>query len=441
VLTTDATVGAQPSAVVPPRSLVRRTLVWGFALLLTWLILAHTIAGALSRTSPEFVLKFLPHHGAALSAVVEAAAIDRLKLPASASMPILASMSRLSESDIRAYAEAAVVGDPLDARAVRTLAQLVELAGDTPRAAALYRASSNLSIRDSFSVFWLMREAIKNGNHRVVAHSIDTLLRTNSQVAAEIYPELARLAERPNGMEAVAEVLAEAPPWRTGFFNVMTPFIRDARTPLELMQKLRDTSVPPTDKEVLPYVKFLVSKGFYELAYYTWLQFIPPEQLGEVGYLFNGNFRRQPTGSPFDWYIVAARGAITDIVRRDKQPDQNTLYLELGPGRVEFNVEQTLLLPPGSYVVSGELFGRLIGKRGLRWRVGCPGSQALGESEQLNGSSPQWGAFEFKFTVPADSCRAQVLSLVPDSRSASEQLMSGKIQFANLAVRPASPAP
>ena len=426
--------------------LLLRGVLGAFSLILIWLVVTRSMVSALVSSSPQLALQIRPNYPAALAALAETALDARTAGEASVNktgMPAPraeAAATDLSDAQATLISSAAVAGDPLDARAIRVLAQFVDAAGDQQRAAALYGVSARLSVRESFAVYWLLKQAADANDYRSVAVHADTLLRTNTVAEREAVAILARVAERPNGLVAVSELLAQSPPWRVNFFNAVTASITDARTPLQLLQNLAKTAHPPTDKEVNPYLDFLVSKGFHELAYYTWLQFMPPEQLSGIGLLINGDFLRTSTGSPFDWRFAMGRGAISDVLRRKERPTQNSLYLELGPGRVEFSVRQLLLLSPGNYRVSGETMGKLTGKSGVRWRVGCADAQVLGESEQFNGIFTTWTPFDFSFVVPAEKCRSQYLLLAPDARSASEQLISGKVEFSSLAIKLVAPA-
>lgn len=226
------------------------------------------------------------------------------------------------------------------------------------------------------------------------------------------------------------------------FFGNFLSSISDARTPLDILLSLKDTRSPATAEELRFYLWFLVGRQFHELAYYAWLQFLPPEQLAETGLLFNGNFEVSPSGMPFDWGLTQGSGVRMQIAPRNDQPGHHALFLKFGPGRVEdIGLKQLILLPPGSYTFRGGYTADLVSDRGLRWRITCEGNEdaIIGQSEAVKGSVPKWTDFEFPFTVP-DDCGVQKVRLFFDARSASEQLISGSIWYDDLQiVREAAP--
>ncbi len=112
------------------------------------------------------------------------------------------------------------------------------------------------------------------------------------------------------------------------------------------------------------------------------------------------------------------------------------MQIKFGEGRIQFpKISQVLFLPPGRYRLEGKLRGAISGKRGLRWQIICATGphRLLGETEMLLGQSLQWRIFSLDADVPKLSeCPGETLRLVHDSRSASEELLSGEVWFSDL---------
>ena len=288
-------------------------------------------------------------------------------------------ISNADYAQVGAWANQALRNDPLNARALRILAQIAEHSSDDARTAALMRGAAQRSLQESLAIFWMMRESYLRKSFAEAIRYADILLRTRPQLGEHVFPMLGRIAEESTAKADLKQVLAKDPPWRASFFSALPRNVTDARTPLEVLLNLRDTSAPPTDAELKSYLEALVQRGFYELAYYSWLQFLPPEQLTKTGRIFNASFETTPSGLPFDWVYKKGTGVNVKFAQNSDQVGQHALLIEFGPGRVEFNsgLSELVLLPAGTYRLRGKYKPDLVSQRGLRWTIQmCGGKRA-----------------------------------------------------------------
>jgi len=336
---------------------------------------------------------------------------------------------------IRAWAESALMNDPLNARALRVLGQVADVTRDDAGTSNFMAAAARMSLHESIAVYWLMRKSTEAGDYKAAISYADALLRTNPELGAYVAPVLAHFAEQKASNGLVKALLDSNPPWRTQFLAQLPYNVADARTPLDLLLALRTSPTPPASEEIGRYLTFLIAHKFYDLAYYTWLQFLPPEELRTAGLLFNGSFEVAPSGMPFDWVITQGSGVTIDIVPTSDKNDGHALLVDFLYGRVDYHsVSELVRLAPGTYQFDGQYKGKLVGPRGLEWRIVCAGeaNTRIGESPMISGSTSTWKQTEFIFTVPAEDCRAQYVRLDLDARMASEQLVAGSMLFDEL---------
>ncbi|MGI9404665.1 MAG: tetratricopeptide repeat protein [Hyphomicrobium sp.] len=360
---------------------------------------------------------------------------DRAKITDATTQLAPPPVLKADRNQARAEAELALVHDPLNARALRLLGQLAEGAGDDTKAAQFMQAAAHRSWSESVAIYWLMLKSFENKDHDAALRYADAFLRKRPQFIAQAMPILARIAENKDqkAVGGLKTLMMSDPPWRSKFFLNLPKNVTDARTPLELLLSVKDTASPPTVAELRAYLNILIKRKFYELAYYTWLQFLPPEQLGHAGFLANGSFEATPSGLPFDWVISkGSSGVTTDIAVRPELDGERALYLEFGPGRADFRgVSQLLMLAPGTYELKGTYKGEISGRRGLQWSIACANAprKPVAESRMFLGTARTWTDFLIPFTVPDKGCRAQTLHLSLAARSESERLVSGSIWY------------
>jgi hypothetical protein len=411
------------------------------AIFLVWEVSTRSVVAYLADVAPEAALTLRSTDPTALLKLADRSI--RHKQTASTTEPSNepardTEADRLAGEQTRTWVELALLNDPLNAHAFGILAELAQSASDEERTEKLMQAAVRRSLRESTAVYWLMRHSYEKRDFAASVRYADTLLRTRPQVIAHAMPVLSRIAENKEASGELKKLLAGNPPWRLQFLTYLPQSISDARTPLDLLLSLRDTVTPPTAADLQGYLTFLIGHKFHELAYYTWLQFLPPEQLTKVGLLFNGDFEITPSGLPFDWVITPGADVTVDIAAIPEADAGRALFVEFGHGRVDFRgVKQLLMLSPGTYQFQGKYRGDIIGRRGLQWRIVCAGGATpIGEGLMVTGAAPTWKDFEFTFTVPGagSDCRAQYVRLDLDARSASEQFVSGSIWYDELRI-------
>jgi hypothetical protein len=338
-------------------------------------------------------------------------------------------------ANIRALASAALVLDPLSARALRILGQATKDPENTRR---FMDAAVATSRHEGVATLWLIGFNFEQKNYAEAARLADLQLRTGT--ASDVIPALSRIAETESRSE-VSKLLAAKPPWRRLFFQNMEAGISDARTPLQLLLELKNSDAGPSSDEVELYLSLLLRNKLYDLAYYTWLMFLPEEQLSATRLLANADFKFPLSGEAFDWALKGGEGVRIEIEPEPDNSQVSALHFAFLGGRVgEHSVSQKLTLRPGNYRMSGRQMGKVVGPRGVRWQVSCldnPGSPPIASGPMLTGAM-KWAPFEFTFKVPTTACPAQEVRLSLDARSPSERVVSGNIWLDDLNIQPNS---
>jgi hypothetical protein len=330
----------------------------------------------------------------------------------------------------------ALYQDPLNPRAFELLGA-IEASRSAPAADTFMQAAVDRSRRTPAAHYWLIRRKLAQGDQRGAVALADTLLRIRPSEMPIVAPLIAQVLTTPAAAEQVVKILGTAPAWRRAFFRFLNDHEKDPEILASLLLALKGTPHPPAQIEIDGGVTSLVRNKKFELAYYTWLQFLPPDKLKEAKLLFNGNFLFEPTPSPFDWSMRQGDGVVAEITTERAQQERKVLSIDFGGGDVNLRpIAQTIILAPGRYYLSVRAKGLLNGSRGLQWEVAClvPALKVIGETPMFLGAHPQWDTLSSRFEVPPE-CKGQTISLIHAARSASETLLSGSVAFADLELK------
>ncbi len=441
---------------------VRRLLIGiGIGLLLTWAILTKSLPFVLAETHPEFALRLDPENPVALLTLAERArtrlvaltlpaadvatvskepgldAADALPPVAETSAETATEAEQLRE-EIRVLARRVIASDPLNARSFRLLGELSD-APETKR--LLMKSAFSRSRREPIAGLWLMADSFEQKDYAAAVARADILLRTDPARTAEVMRYLAALGDVPEGRTALVAALVHHPAWRLHFFEAFPKQIQYAGTPFELVLALNEAGSAPSPRELAPYLRVLMRQDLIPYAHDIWLQ-LPGNHHNPVPLLNNANFNTEPSGLPFDWLIQRGGNASVEFAPLVDGVGGRSLQFSLDGGRVRFpELSQVLVLGPGRYRFSGELKGMVNGRRGLRWEIRCWRGKVLALTEMIYGQPREaWQAFALDLEVPdRDDCRSQQLRLFHDARSASEQLLSGRMTIRRLNMAEAAP--
>lgn len=429
----------------------------GLGLLLCWLVITNSLPYALAPSFPDIAVSLNPNNPVALMVKADKVRQQVLNLSGSpeqtksgetaapskpdtiAHLPEANSGSPVKPWDerdalsreLRRLAIRTIAADPLNAKAFRLLA---EMTGMQDQVRILMGEAVKRSRRESLAQFWLLNDSAYQKNYRAAIDHADILLRTRPELSRYVLAYLGRIADDPGGRTLLIQELAKGPSWRSSFFALLPQNAKQPDTPLKIMMALKATAQPVADKELVPYLNALIAEDLFDHAYNVWLQFLPETERDSLGLITHAKFEHDPTGLPFDWQVARGVNAIAEFVALG--PDERALHIAFGTGRAQFpEVSQTVLLAPGKYRLEGKLRGSVIGKRGLRWQLRCASGsrRVLGETDMLLGESNGWRMFSFETEVPqTEDCRGLTLRLFHDSRSASEEVISGEVWFTGL---------
>lgn len=379
-------------------------------------IVAHTVADALAEADPERSLRWVAGHPAALLALAE--------------RQLAAGEDTAAAASARALLRAA----PLDGRALRILGEIAERAGDSARAGALYEHAARLSPRDERTRRWLIRRDVTAGNFASALAQMDGLVRVSPSHRATVLPLMAELAQLPDFVDALVPMLADNPPWRSGFLRVLHngsyPLGAD-RLSAALLQA---GGMDADERDRL--IESLIAQNAWGKAYAYWAGSLPAGTT--LPLVYNGDFAHVPTGRGFDWRIRHVPGVQVSFPREEGG--------RAGTARVSFRrrpvpeagLQQPLLLAPGDYRFSARMRSEgLQSQRGLEWVIQCAAGPVVGRSEQINGSFP-WRAVTMELTIGSE-CPGQWLKLRNRVASGSGQSTSGELWITDVLIMPVVP--
>lgn len=343
--------------------------------------------------------------------------------------------SKKDLADARLCAEQSFAADPLQQDALTLLSQIAVRQADPERAKALLNIAAEYSRRDASTQILLVNRFVMSGDYADAIDRVDMLLRTQSDTDGQLMAFLVSMAQDTRSYKVLAAYMANNPPWRGSLLANLAAPKMNSEVSLRFLKAMKSQGVHVSHGDVAPLIAKMAQKGDLRQAYLTWIDFLPASYQKQVGLLFDGDFKHEPSSIPFEWQAGASPFASVDITTDPTLGGSQALRVEFSGGQTPYlNVGQTLFLPFGSYALTVQAKSEnLIAHQGLVWQVACfnPTPAVLEETSPIIGTAT-WHNQTMRFTVPEKHCAFQTLKLVLLARSPLEQVASGMAEFAKL---------
>ena len=389
-----------------------------FAVLAGWRVLSLYQADRWADKQPARALQWWPDHPLALRRLAEQ------QLAA----------GRIEES--RDTARHLLRVEPLEGRGFRLLAEAATAQGEQQQAHTLYQIAARRTPRDVRTRAWLIEHSLVAGDFPAALQHVDALLRTSPAQGNVLMPLLAKLAIDPSFAGALADTLATRPPWRGNLLDNLQR-AEDPRGADQVLSALRSAGGLNTE-EFDQWIASLIQQGRWGEAYSRWAGTL---ELGQGGLplIYNGQFEQLPSARGFDWRLLRIPGVSLDFHEDPGVKGRAARAVFRGRPVAQVNLEQPLLLGPGTYRFSARMRGQALrSERGLEWAITCLGqSVPLATSPPLQGTF-DWRAVEMEVVVPANDCPGQWLRLRNPVPAGSIQQVSGELWFGDVTIQPAS---
>jgi hypothetical protein len=271
---------------------------------------------------------------------------------------------------------------------------------------------------------------------------LDAMLRAHPEVGADVFPLLVAVSVQKTGLQQLAKVLIQDPPWRWPFISHAILADPEAQSAYAILAAIRQDKAEVHVWEIRQLVQTLVRAGKIDKAYFIWLDFLKDDDLRLVQSVYDGDFDRDSQNMLFDWTIVPRKNARIAIENRRGSAINRNLVLDFASDKGAFNnVRQLLVLSPGNYTASVEYMAQnLKTEKGLIWTVRCEKTQALlGKSNEFKTSGP-WAQYGFNFIVPEDACATQMLILESASTAVLDTPITGQMYFDSMKIQSAAAA-
>ena len=359
-----------------------------------------------------------------------------LDTPPEKVMEYLKSISDIDRTKLIVREEKHLLDEPLDQMSLLNLGLLYGLQGDTEKSNRLALRAADRSYRNFSAQTAAINLSMSKKDFPDATRRIDGLLRSGPEFSKNYFPMLLNISSLPEGLSATVNMLASDPPWRKQFIDYATNIPEQQSIVYSVLAGLRDAKAEVLPSELRAYLSKLFERKDYESAYFVWLDFLSASELRKTGLIYDGGFDLPPHNLFYGWNIYPIANADVSIAAQSGTANDLALKIDFQSSHFAgVAIYQFLRLDAGSYHLSLDASADHVkADGGVLWEIRCAESGVfIGLGEPINSSRPK-AAYEFDFKVTDQQCQTQELVFVTASRSALDQVVSGKMIFDNFKI-------
>lgn len=353
---------------------------------------SHSMALVTQKANPALAHQQAPGNGMITAELAEKRFIDN---QTKAAQPAVARLARQ-----------ALQQDPTAVKAVATLGFQAQERGDVPQARRLFAYADHLSRRHILTRLWAIEDAVARDDVPGVLRQYDIALRTSKKAPDILFPPLANAISDTTVRNGAVATLARKPIWAPAFVGFVAASGNDPEAVADLLSRISRAGVPVTAEATAVIINRLIGSGSFASAWQYYAAMRPGADRGRSrDPQFTANLDHP---SLFDWVTVDQSGVSTSIQHGTKG---GVFDFAVSSGIGGMLLQQTQLLPPGTYRLSGHSSGIEQPDSALPyWVLNCPDRRELGRVI-VPSSNRNNGTFAGQFVVPS-GCSPQTLALV-----------------------------
>lgn len=352
----------------------------------------HSMALAAENADAQRAYRLAPHDGR----IVASAAAKRFAVTSepAAQRPIV----QLALTALRQDATAV--------KAVNTLGLQAQLHGDTVQAQRLFNYAQRLSRRELQTQLWLIENAVARNDVPGALRHYDIALRTNKSAPDVLFPILAGAISDPLVRTSAIATLAGKPIWAQSFIVFVAGGGEDPRAVADLLLRLHRRGVRVPDEPSTVVINRLIHDDAAEDAWRYYAAIRPGVKRNSARDPGFAAVFDRPTA--FDWSPVNENNVSASVQRT---AEGGIFTFSVSPGAGGLLLQQTQMLPPGTYRLDGKSSEIELPQRASPyWVLSCRSGAELGRVVVPNTSYNR-GSFSGQFIVPSD-CPVQTLALI-----------------------------